>query len=201
MSRSPVEFENDAPIRQARAPFVGRIALWTSHRHNTTDEYGVMSPQTNDSVAIRRHGHLGGERSAREEIPPGDVGVHGSVDLWYSVSDPANPKESVDLLIGISSCEHPATITVLTGSSGAGRSMLLDVITNRKTGGQILLNDYEGTDVTTRSCAGYCEQIRVNSRADLQSARVPTCLIADVLLSGRARPAVPEPDRQSRTRA
>ncbi|KAJ0410661.1 hypothetical protein ATCC90586_003730 [Pythium insidiosum] len=47
-------------------------------------------------------------------------------DLWYSVPDPANPKESIDLLKGISGFALPGTMTALMGSSGAGKTTLMD---------------------------------------------------------------------------
>ncbi|KAJ0410655.1 hypothetical protein ATCC90586_003724 [Pythium insidiosum] len=50
-------------------------------------------------------------------------------DLWYSVPDPANPKESIDLLKGISGFALPGTMTALMGSSGAGKTTLMDGLT------------------------------------------------------------------------
>ncbi|KAG7377442.1 hypothetical protein PHYBOEH_000872, partial [Phytophthora boehmeriae] len=49
-------------------------------------------------------------------------------DLWYSVPDPKNPKESLDLLKGINGFAVPGSITALMGSSGAGKTTLMDVI-------------------------------------------------------------------------
>ncbi|GLE00166.1 hypothetical protein PINS_up008893 [Pythium insidiosum] len=90
-------------------------------------------------------------------------------DLWYSVPDPANPKESIDLLKGISGFALPGTMTALMGSSGAGKTTLMDVIAGRKTGGkirgQILLNGHEATDLAIRRCTGYCEQMDIHSEA------------------------------------
>ncbi|ETP11416.1 hypothetical protein F441_13062 [Phytophthora nicotianae CJ01A1] len=90
-------------------------------------------------------------------------------DLWYSVPDPHNPKESLDLLKGINGFAVPGSITALMGSSGAGKTTLMDVIAGRKTGGKItgkiLLNGYEATDLAIRRCTGYCEQMGVHSEA------------------------------------
>ncbi|KAI9916477.1 hypothetical protein PsorP6_016802 [Peronosclerospora sorghi] len=90
-------------------------------------------------------------------------------DLWYSVPDPDNPKESINLLKGISGYALPGTITALMGSSGAGKTTLMDVIAGRKTGGkitgQILLNGYPATDIAIRRSTGYCEQMDIHSES------------------------------------
>uniref|UniRef100_K3WZJ7 ABC transporter domain-containing protein n=1 Tax=Globisporangium ultimum (strain ATCC 200006 / CBS 805.95 / DAOM BR144) TaxID=431595 RepID=K3WZJ7_GLOUD len=90
-------------------------------------------------------------------------------DLWYSVPSPSNPKESIDLLKGITGFALPGTITALMGSSGAGKTTLMDVIAGRKTGGkirgQILLNGHAATDLAIRRCTGYCEQMDIHSES------------------------------------
>ncbi|KAJ0405426.1 hypothetical protein P43SY_005045 [Pythium insidiosum] len=87
-------------------------------------------------------------------------------DLRYSVPDPHNPKQSLELLKGISGFAMPGTVTALMGSSGAGKTTLMDVIAGRKTGGtisgQILLNGYPVTDLVIRRATGYCEQVDVH---------------------------------------
>ncbi|ETK91328.1 hypothetical protein L915_05059, partial [Phytophthora nicotianae] len=90
-------------------------------------------------------------------------------DLWYTVPDPHNSKESIDLLKGISGFALPGTITALIGSSGAGKTTLMNVIAGRKTEGkiqgQILLNGHPATDLAIRRSTGYCEQMDVHSMA------------------------------------
>ncbi|GMF30482.1 unnamed protein product [Phytophthora lilii] len=90
-------------------------------------------------------------------------------DLWYTVPDPANPNQTIDLLKGISGYALPGTITALMGSTGAGKTTLMDVIAGRKTGGkvrgQILLNGYPATDLAIRRPTGYCEQMDIHSQS------------------------------------
>ncbi|KAG2502493.1 hypothetical protein JM18_009716, partial [Phytophthora kernoviae] len=90
-------------------------------------------------------------------------------DLHYWVPDPHNPKESLELLKGINGYAVPGSITALMGSTGAGKTTLMDVIAGRKTGGKItgkiLLNGYEASDLAIRRCTGYCEQMDVHSEA------------------------------------
>ncbi|GMF28078.1 unnamed protein product [Phytophthora fragariaefolia] len=90
-------------------------------------------------------------------------------DLWYTVPDPSKPKGTIDLLKGVSGYALPGTITSLMGSSGAGKTTLMDVIAGRKTEGKIhgkiLLNGHEATDLAIRRSTGYCEQMDIHSTA------------------------------------
>ncbi|KUF85436.1 hypothetical protein AM588_10000899 [Phytophthora nicotianae] len=90
-------------------------------------------------------------------------------DLHYFVPKPGNPKESLELLKGVSGFAEPGSLTALMGSSGAGKTTLMDVIAGRKTGGKItgkiLLNGYEANDLAIRRCTGYCEQMDIHSDA------------------------------------
>eukprot|EP00644_Phytophthora_capsici_P011335 jgi/Phyca11/110336/e_gw1.18.139.1 len=90
-------------------------------------------------------------------------------DLWYSVPDPTDSSKTIDLLKGISGYALPGTITALMGSSGAGKTTLMDVIAGRKTGGkiqgQILLNGHPATDLAIRRSTGYCEQMDIHSKS------------------------------------
>jgi len=88
-------------------------------------------------------------------------------DLWYSVPLPHHKRETIDLLKGINGYALPGTMTALMGSSGAGKTTLMDVIAGRKTGGtirgEILLNGYPATELAIRRCTGYCEQMDIHS--------------------------------------
>ncbi|KAL3670757.1 hypothetical protein V7S43_003945 [Phytophthora oleae] len=90
-------------------------------------------------------------------------------DLHYFVPNPKNPSEQLELLKGINGFAVPGSITALMGSSGAGKTTLMDVIAGRKTSGKItgkiLLNGYEANDLAIRRCTGYCEQMDVHSEA------------------------------------
>lgn len=87
-------------------------------------------------------------------------------DLRYSVPDPNNKKQSIELLKGITGYALPGSVTALMGASGAGKTTLMDVIAGRKTGGkisgQILMNGYDATDLVIRRATGYCEQVDIH---------------------------------------
>jgi ABC-type multidrug transport system ATPase subunit len=90
-------------------------------------------------------------------------------NLWYTVPDPTNTKESLDLLKGINGYATPGTLTALMGSTGAGKTTLMDVIAGRKTEGtikgKIYLNGHEANDLAIRRATGYCEQMDIHSEA------------------------------------
>ncbi|ETN11713.1 hypothetical protein PPTG_22526 [Phytophthora nicotianae INRA-310] len=140
------------------------VTLDSENKGNATDDYGLMrtprgSPTDDETVVS--------VSPAREKhFIPVTVAFK---DLWYSVPDPANPKETIDLLKGISGYALPGTITALMGSSGAGKTTLMDVIAGRKTGGkitgQILLNGHPATDLSIRRSTGYCEQMDIHSES------------------------------------
>eukprot|EP00644_Phytophthora_capsici_P001384 jgi/Phyca11/504944/fgenesh2_kg.PHYCAscaffold_10_\ len=80
------------------------VTLDSDNKDGASDQYGLMqtprsSPNGSDAVLS---------------------------DLWYTVPDPANPKDTIDLLKGISGYALPGTITALMGSSGAGKTTLMD---------------------------------------------------------------------------
>lgn len=124
----------------------------------TPKRLAPQSPSYTDSVMV--------PNSSDKNFTPVTIAFQ---DLWYSVPDPANRKKTIDLLKGVSGYALPGTMTALMGSSGAGKTTLMDVIAGRKTGGKIrgkiLLNGYEANDLAVRRCAGYCEQMDIHSDA------------------------------------
>uniref|UniRef100_K3WSR2 ABC transporter domain-containing protein n=1 Tax=Globisporangium ultimum (strain ATCC 200006 / CBS 805.95 / DAOM BR144) TaxID=431595 RepID=K3WSR2_GLOUD len=117
------------------------------------------SSSNGDEVAVEVHAH-------EQNFIPVTLSF---IDLWYTVPLPSNPKESIDLLKGINGYALPGTMTALMGSSGAGKTTLMDVIAGRKTSGKIqgkiLLNGYEANDLAIRRSTGYCEQMDIHSEA------------------------------------
>eukprot|EP00644_Phytophthora_capsici_P014686 jgi/Phyca11/511179/fgenesh2_kg.PHYCAscaffold_78_\ len=140
------------------------VTLDSDSKNHGSDEYGLMktprrSPTDDDTVVS--------VLPAREKhFVPVTVAFK---DLWYTVPDPTNPNDTIDLLKGISGYALPGTITALMGSSGAGKTTLMDVIAGRKTGGkitgQILLNGHPATDLVIRRSTGYCEQMDIHSES------------------------------------
>ncbi|TMW67914.1 hypothetical protein Poli38472_007586 [Pythium oligandrum] len=124
----------------------------------SSTEYGLMSTP-------RREANIDLPRSSRCATPI----TIAFRDLYYAVPNPTNPKEDLELLKGINGFALPGKMTALMGSSGAGKTTLMDVIAGRKTGGkirgQILFNGHPATDLATRRSTGYCEQMDIHSDA------------------------------------
>jgi ABC-type multidrug transport system ATPase subunit/ABC-type multidrug transport system permease subunit len=119
-----------------------------------------IEPEPRDNVFVR-------VKTPRSRAPPVILAFH---DLWYSVPMPGGKKgDDIDLLQGVSGFAKPKTMTALMGSSGAGKTTLMDVIASRKTGGkirgEILLNGYPATEQAIRRCTGYCEQMDIHSES------------------------------------
>ncbi|GMF11464.1 unnamed protein product [Phytophthora lilii] len=140
------------------------VVLDTEPEMKTSDNYTIT--QTPRASARRDEAVVSVGHERQKDFVPVTVAFK---DLWYTVPDPANPKETIDLLKGISGYALPGTITALMGSSGAGKTTLMDVIAGRKTGGkirgQILLNGHPATDLAIRRSTGYCEQMDIHSES------------------------------------
>ncbi|GMF40663.1 unnamed protein product [Phytophthora fragariaefolia] len=140
------------------------VTLDSDNSGETSDEYGLM--KTPRGSASDEEAVLAVAPDSEKHFVPVTVAFK---DLWYTVPDPANPKDTIDLLKGISGYALPGTITALMGSSGAGKTTLMDVIAGRKTGGkirgQILLNGHPATDLAIRRSTGYCEQMDIHSES------------------------------------
>mmetsp|Transcript_6147 Transcript_6147/g.10516 ORF Transcript_6147/g.10516 Transcript_6147/m.10516 type:complete len:956 (+) Transcript_6147:299-3166(+) len=82
-------------------------------------------------------------------------------NLRYSVPGPKKG-ETIELLQGVTAHFPAGTLTCLMGSSGAGKTTLMDVIAGRKTGGtitgDIAVNGEKMDKVTFSRMIGYCEQ-------------------------------------------
>jgi ABC-type multidrug transport system ATPase subunit/ABC-type multidrug transport system permease subunit len=111
--------------------------------------YSVPMPRHLKKTGIAEE-QAGDEDAEDKETWSGD-GAHGGV---------------LQILKGVSGFARPGFMTALMGSSGAGKTTLMDVIAHRKPGGsvrgRILLNGHEASDLAMRRCTGYCEQTDVH---------------------------------------
>ncbi|KAL7999149.1 putative AAA+ ATPase domain, pigment precursor permease/Protein ATP-binding cassette sub-family G [Plasmopara halstedii] len=89
------------------------------------------------------------------------------VDLEYYVTLPSG--EEKQLLRGITAHFEPGRMVALMGSSGAGKTTLMDVIAGRKTGGrivgEIIVNGEPKNPANFSRITAYCEQMDIHSEA------------------------------------
>lgn len=127
------------------------------------DSENVYYCASTPSASQRNHVVINAS-AERRAITPITLSFH---DLRYTIVKPSG--EKVDLLKGVSGYAVPGTMTALMGSSGAGKTTLMDVIAGRKKGGQIqgmiTLNGHTASDIAVRRLAGYCEQMDFHSEA------------------------------------
>lgn len=87
-------------------------------------------------------------------------------DVHYTVNASVQ-KEKLELLKGIDGIIAAGKMTALMGSSGAGKTTLMDVLAMRKNSGEITgeirLNGHLQEERSFRRCAGYVEQFDVQS--------------------------------------
>ncbi|KAF2301516.1 hypothetical protein GH714_025383 [Hevea brasiliensis] len=76
-------------------------------------------------------------------------------------------EDKLVLLRGVSGAFRPGVLTALMGSSGAGKTTLMDVLSGRKTGGyiegNITVSGYPKKQETFARISGYCEQNDIHS--------------------------------------
>ncbi|KAE8963497.1 ABC transporter G family member 40 [Phytophthora fragariae] len=98
------------------------VVLDIDSASKTSDSYALT--QTPRSTPKQSQVEVSIDHAREKNVAPVTVAFK---DLWYTVPDPANPKNTIDLLKGISGYALPGTITALMGSSGAGKTTLMDM--------------------------------------------------------------------------
>ncbi|XP_023634094.1 ABC transporter G family member 42 isoform X1 [Capsella rubella] len=86
-------------------------------------------------------------------------------DVQYFIETPQGKK--LQLLSDVSGAFQPGVLTALMGVSGAGKTTLLDVLSGRKTRGDIIgkieVGGYLKVQETFARVSGYCEQFDIHS--------------------------------------
>ncbi|KKF95265.1 ABC transporter G family member 11 [Ceratocystis platani] len=132
----------------------------------------LSSPEANDDKESQRDhsqsetvvdGQISGDIT---DTDPDNLLRNTSVFTWkdlsYTVSTPDGPRKLLDKVSG---WVEPGTLGALMGTSGAGKTTLMDVLAQRKTAGVItgsVLVDGRELPVSFQRSAGYCEQFDVH---------------------------------------
>ncbi|KAK5818388.1 hypothetical protein PVK06_023324 [Gossypium arboreum] len=89
------------------------------------------------------------------------------VDMPAEMSAQGIPETRLQLLSNVSGVFTPGVLTALVGSSGAGKTTLMDVLSGRKTGGyiegDIKISGYPKVQETFARISGYVEQNDIHS--------------------------------------
>ncbi|KAK7385522.1 hypothetical protein VNO78_31244 [Psophocarpus tetragonolobus] len=93
--------------------------------------------------------------------------VNYFVDMPKELRKQGIPETRLQLLTGVSGVFSPGVLTALVGSSGAGKTTLMDVLAGRKTGGyiegEIKISGYPKEQRTFARISGYVEQNDIHS--------------------------------------
>ncbi|KAL5778742.1 hypothetical protein ACOSQ2_009479 [Xanthoceras sorbifolium] len=93
--------------------------------------------------------------------------VNYFVDMPKAMASKGVPEKKLQLLSNVSGVFLPGVLTALVGSSGAGKTTLMDVLAGRKTGGyiegDIKISGYPKEQRTFARIAGYVEQNDIHS--------------------------------------
>ncbi|CAL8998997.1 unnamed protein product [Prunus brigantina] len=93
--------------------------------------------------------------------------VNYFVDMPKEMKSQGIPEDRLQLLSSVSGVFSPGVLTALVGSSGAGKTTLMDVLAGRKTGGyiegDIKISGYPKEQSTFARISGYVEQNDIHS--------------------------------------
>eukprot|EP00565_Helicotheca_tamesis_P005194 CAMPEP_0185727222 /NCGR_PEP_ID=MMETSP1171-20130828/2966_1 /TAXON_ID=374046 /ORGANISM="Helicotheca tamensis, Strain CCMP826" /LENGTH=1454 /DNA_ID=CAMNT_0028395737 /DNA_START=41 /DNA_END=4405 /DNA_ORIENTATION=- len=134
----------------------------------TAREYGQVGRGAATEWLLKKRLGESSVRSLRSESALVADAKIDSSGVHIAELAPAEPGR-LRLLSGITGSFRPGTTTALMGSSGAGKTALLDVLAGYKTGGHIMgdikINGIPKTEKTWKSIAGYCEQTDLHNPA------------------------------------
>ncbi|XP_034687784.1 ABC transporter G family member 31 isoform X2 [Vitis riparia] len=139
-----------------------------------------LNPLTSAQAVLRTDDEDGGKPKAAEEgskkkgmslpFQPLTMTFHNVnyfVDMPKEMTAKGIPEKRLQLLSNVSGIFSPGVLTALVGSSGAGKTTLMDVLAGRKTGGyiegDIMISGYPKQQRTFARVSGYVEQNDIHS--------------------------------------
>jgi ABC-type multidrug transport system ATPase subunit/ABC-type multidrug transport system permease subunit len=158
--------EDESSAAGSRKKLVRGMSVQGLQRKATMER--SLSSQKRKSFRAPSKNHDDGVDMSEAAIPFEPVTLVWK-NLWYTVEIDGKDgtKEPLDLLKGVSGFTKPGQMTALMGSSGAGKTTLMDVIAGRKTSGtikgDIIVNGNPQVLDTFSRISGYVEQMDIHS--------------------------------------
>ncbi|XP_038716809.1 LOW QUALITY PROTEIN: ABC transporter G family member 31-like [Tripterygium wilfordii] len=124
---------------------------------------GVTNVEANTSLGVKKKGMI----LPFQPLTMTFLNVNYFVDMPKEMSSRGIPEKKLQLLSNVSGVFSPGVLTALVGSSGAGKTTLMDVLAGRKTGGyiegDILISGFPKEQRTFARISGYVEQNDIHS--------------------------------------
>ena len=142
-------------VSSGGASLVPREKLKKATKLSNQDEESQIREKTTSSQASTVNGNIETELVR-------NTSIFTWKNLSYTVDTPTGPRQLLDNIQG---WVKPGTLGALMGSSGAGKTTLMDVLAQRKTEGTIngeIMVDGRPLPVSFQRSAGYCEQLDVH---------------------------------------
>ncbi|WVY92651.1 hypothetical protein V8G54_031739 [Vigna mungo] len=133
----------------------------------TDEEDSQKSSDKNGSKSSGDEGKASGMILPFEPMTMTFHGVNYYVDMPQEIAKQGVGETRLKLLSNVSGVFAPGVLTALMGSSGAGKTTLMDVLAGRKTGGyiegEIKISGYPKVQQTFARISGYVEQNDIHS--------------------------------------
>ncbi|WJX58199.1 ABC transporter G member 31 [Trifolium repens] len=152
------------PLQKARTV----IPLDDGSGKNSSDDVSIQVYEMNtNSRSTRNSSNAKGMILPFQPLTMTFHNVNYYVDMPKEIRKQGIPETKLQLLSDVSGVFSPGVLTALVGSSGAGKTTLMDVLAGRKTGGyiegNIKISGYPKEQRTFARIAGYVEQNDIHS--------------------------------------
>ncbi|KAH7554031.1 hypothetical protein JRO89_XS12G0099400 [Xanthoceras sorbifolium] len=145
-----------------------RIAISLDATKENYSGEGVNNQETESSTKSSQEGNK--KKGMILPFQPLTMTFHNVnyfVDMPKAIASKGVPEKKLQLLSNVNGVFSPGVLTALVGSSGAGKTTLMDVLAGRKTGGyiegDIKISGYPKEQRTFARIAGYVEQNDIHS--------------------------------------
>ncbi|XP_071724267.1 LOW QUALITY PROTEIN: ABC transporter G family member 31-like [Rutidosis leptorrhynchoides] len=148
------------------------VTLAISYLNPLKKGQALMTSDTAEETSTEMNGHQETSKAKGMILPfqPLTMTFHNVnyfVDMPKEMSTQGVPEKRLQLLSNVSGVFSPGVLTALVGSSGAGKTTLMDVLAGRKTGGyidgDIKISGYPKEQRIFARISGYVEQNDIHS--------------------------------------